>query len=88
MRLAKRCLGSGMICRLSFAILRNLIVLDPLYSLITMDLLLTITVHLYHMIISAPTIRRSLGDIMERQQLFVRIINLKVKQRKESDINC
>ena len=40
-----------------------------------MDFALTITVHLDHVTASsAPTIRRSLGDIMERQQILLLLI--------------
>jgi len=45
-----------------------------LYALITIGLFFTITVHLDHVTVSAPTIRRSLGDIMKRQLLFLIII--------------
>jgi len=53
-----------------------LIVLDPLYALIAIGLLLTIIIHLDHVTVSTPTIRRSLSDIKEPQQLFLIIIFL------------
>jgi len=68
--LAKQSLGSGMIrISVKFDRFRSA---SRIHN--NIGLLLTITVSLDHATVSAPTIRHSLGDIMERQQLFLLII--------------
>jgi len=53
-------------------VLWHLIVLDPLYTLIIISLLLTITDS------STPSIHHSLSDIMEHKQLFAIIIKIEL----------